>query len=402
MQKYKNIDIGDTYGRWTVIEYAGKKGQKVKKDHWLCECSCENHTKREVLGETLKNGRSKSCGCLQREKTKITGEKSRTIFLNSGDKFGHWTVKKFSGVPLYKKYTNTYECECDCEWHTRKLIQASHLVSGATKSCKKCGNIRRIDGRRFGRLVALNIDTETTDNSNGKVYYNCQCDCGNMVSVRSDSLVDGNRISCGCIQREYEDLTGMKYGALTVLSYYDTVNISNGYYMARRRRWKCRCDCGNEIITREENLLSGYTCSCGCISMSAAELKATELLECWGVTFESQHRFDNCKDKSYLPFDFYIPSKNVCIEIDGEDHFIPINRGKWDEAELSLRFKDRQKKDTIKTKYCVDNNIPLIRIPYWDFDDLEYILFDALVQYGVIEEITVSDSKNLCLNGLIA
>lgn len=401
MQKYKNIDISDTYGRWTVIEYAGKKGHKVKKDHWLCECSCENHTKREVLGETLKNGRSKSCGCLQKESAKIVAEKLRTIFLNPGDKFGHWTVKSFSGSSPYKGSTNTYECECDCEWHTRKIIQASHLVSGATKSCKKCSNIRRIDGKRFGRLVALNIDVETSDNIDGRIYYKCQCDCGNIVSVRSDSLVDGNRISCGCIRHEYDDLSGMKYGTLTVLSYYDTIDVSNGY-TAHRRRWKCRCDCGSEIVVREGNLLSGNTCSCGCDRISAAEKKAMKLFEHWGVTFKSQYRFDDCKDRLCLPFDFYIPSHNVCIEIDGEDHFMPINRGGWNDTELNLIFKDRQKKDTIKTKYCVDNNIPLIRIPYWDFDDLEYILFDALVQYGVIEEISTPDNTNLRLNELIA
>ena len=88
-----------------------------------------------------------------------------------------------------------------------------------------------------------------------------------------------------------------------------------------------------------------------------------------------------------MPFDFYIPSKKICIELDGEDHYRPINRGKWDEDELMERFKDRQLKDNIKTEYCRTHKIKLIRIPYWEFDNIEYILFDKFVKYGLIEEI---------------
>ena len=51
------------------------------------------------------------------------------------------------------------------------------------------------------------------------------------------------------------------------------------------------------------------------------------------------------------------------------------------------RFKDRQLKDNIKTEYCRTHKIKLIRIPYWEFDNIEYILFDKFVKYGLIEEI---------------
>ena len=51
------------------------------------------------------------------------------------------------------------------------------------------------------------------------------------------------------------------------------------------------------------------------------------------------------------------------------------------------RFKDRQLKDSIKTEFCRTHKIKLIRIPYWEFDNIEYILFDKFVKYGLIEEI---------------
>lgn len=47
----------------------------------------------------------------------------------------------------------------------------------------------------------------------------------------------------------------------------------------------------------------------------------------------------------------------------------------------------QKKHDEIKKKYCIDNNIPLIEIPYWEFDDLEYYLFDKFVELHILEEI---------------
>lgn len=60
------IDMYDKqFGRWHVIGTIPKKiGNSL---HWLCECSCDNHTVRYVKGESLRSGRSQSCGCLNRE-----------------------------------------------------------------------------------------------------------------------------------------------------------------------------------------------------------------------------------------------------------------------------------------------------------------------------------------------
>lgn len=56
-----------------------------------------------------------------------------------------------------------------------------------------------------------------------------------------------------------------------------------------------------------------------------------------------------------------------------ENQKIHIRRGiSLKEAELNLH--NIQKRDNIKTEYCKDNNITLIRIPYWDFNNIENIL----------------------------
>ena len=59
-----------------------------------------------------------------------------------------------------------------------------------------------LTGRKFGRLTVLGID-ETNENTR-RTYWFCQCECGNFKSVRSDSLQNGSIKSCGCLKREQD------------------------------------------------------------------------------------------------------------------------------------------------------------------------------------------------------
>lgn len=80
--------------------------------------------------------------------------------------------------------------------------------------------------------------------------------------------------------------------------------------------------------------------------------------------------FPDCKYMSALRFDFFIKSKNTVIEYDGEQHFKPIYGN--DEFEKS------KVRDSIKDEYCKTHNINIIRIPYWEFDNVNEILKEVL------------------------
>lgn len=79
------------------------------------------------------------------------------------------------------------------------------------------------------------------------------------------------------------------------------------------------------------------------------------------IYFETQKTFDGCVLKNKLYFDFYIPKYNMCIEFDGAQHFIPVEHFG---GELDLKI--RQERDYIKTNFCQNNGIQLIRIKYND------------------------------------
>ena len=104
------------------------------------------------------------------------------------------------------------------------------------------------------------------------------------------------------------------------------------------------------------------------------EEKRSNILDKLNIESKSQYTFEDCKFYNVLPFDFYLPQYNILIEYDGIQHFEPIDfAGKGKEWAMN-RFIDCVIRDTIKNEYCKKNNIKLIRIPYWDFDNIEEIL----------------------------
>lgn len=78
-------------------------------------------------------------------------------------------------------------------------------------------------------------------------------------------------------------------------------------------------------------------------------------------------------DKRPLPFDFYLPNTNTCIEFDGEHHY---NAPRYSKNKNKMRDKLLlvNKHDNIKSQYCDSNNITLIRIPYWNINNIQSIL----------------------------
>lgn len=66
-------------------------------------------------------------------------------------------------------------------------------------------NINRIEnliGKKFGRLTVIGID----DKPSRKTYFVCQCDCGNVKTIRGDSLKCGAVKSCGCLKKEQDKI----------------------------------------------------------------------------------------------------------------------------------------------------------------------------------------------------
>ena len=131
--------------------------------------------------------------------------------------------------------------------------------------------------------------------------------------------------------------------------------------------YSCR-KCGYKGRISITNL--NYKGCAGC-KQSKGEQKIAFILDKLGIEYLRQYKIKECKLQMPLPFDFAVieNSKLVfLIEYDGDFHYKPFKKG----DEISL--KKTIERDNIKTQYCISNNIDLLRIPFWDYDNIENII----------------------------
>ncbi len=136
---------------------------------------------------------------------------------------------------------------------------------------------------------------------------------------------------------------------------------------------KIKCGrCGNIYTTALKNYICADVTTCRKCSyaQSKGEKCIADYLKEHNIQYEQEKRFIDCKDKKPLPFDFYLPQYNKCIEYDGSQHYQP-HFGK-------KNFEQCKKHDQIKDQYCINKGIELIRIPYWNKENIETILNEKL------------------------
>lgn len=93
-----------------------------------------------------------------------------------------------------------WECRCDCG---NLVYKPTHqLNSGNARSCGCAWRQPAVrEGERFGRLTAIR-PTQMRRSTN--VVWECRCDCGNILTVRSALLSSGHTTSCGCRKKEID------------------------------------------------------------------------------------------------------------------------------------------------------------------------------------------------------
>lgn len=115
-------------------------------------------------------------------------------------------------------------------------------------------------GQKFGEWTVISFDKKVKYQK----YYNCKCSCGVERSVAKSNLVSNKSTSCGHTKQiPKNDLTGRRFGRLIVVSY---VDHNPKDVTSRGCRWLCKCDCGNEIVTRTQDLTRQQVKSCGCLN----------------------------------------------------------------------------------------------------------------------------------------
>ena len=269
-----------------------------------------------------------------------------------GQKYGNLTV--IGRAPNRGKHVY-WQCKCDCG--DIKEIRSQHLREGKIKTCTHC-NANTIVGKTFGNWKVLRATDKKFETY---ILYECKCiKCGNTTLKTSSFLKQKHKFCDNC---RSNDISNQRFGNLIAIQ-----RIGSNHN--RHSLWKCKCDCGNDIIVTYGHLINGDTKPCGCIK-SQGESKIKNILLQNDIIYESQKTFEDCRfpDTNMLArFDFYLPEYNVLIEYDGQQHYNYTNSG-WNTEENFLKTQNR---DKYKNEWCKNNNIKLIRIPYTDFNILNF------------------------------
>ena len=127
-------------------------------------------------------------------------------------------------------------------------------------------------------------------------------------------------------------------------------------------------ECGNSWEANLSNVIYNKT-GCPFCKMSKGERIIKKYLEDNKIEYKSEFRFNDLKNRRPLPFDFYIPTLNMCIEYDGIQHFVAID---YFGGQKSLEYN--QKIDKMKSEFCVKKGIKLVRIKYMEIKKIKEIL----------------------------
>lgn len=263
----------------------------------------------------------------------------------------------------------------------------------------------------------------------GKSMWKCICDCGKEKIVYGGHLESGHTKSCGCIRPPRTKLYGQTFERLTVLDW-----EGNG-------KWRCLCECGNEVLVQTDNLKSGNTKSCGCLQKDRTseasyislvgnrygKLTVLERVEnnhfghvcyrckcdCGGETIVDAANLRNgntnscgcIKSKGEMIINNWLQEHNIafrsqysfdnCVLSTGRRPFFDFVLFKNDKPYLIIEYNGRQhyeatggwnteealqntqRRDREKLQWCEDNHYPVLIIKY--NEDIEKILREKLL-----------------------
>lgn len=272
---------------------------------------------------------------------------------------------------------NTQKLEYICPHHIDKGVQTitfANFTKG--RGCPYCSKRKRRNQEEYIKDLAIkkpNIEVlEEYINLKTKILHRCKI-CGHKWNVKPDILLHTENDCPKCAKRA--KLTHEDFIKRLKEVNSDIIAIEEYINQATKIHFMCN-KCSNIWKAKPNNILNGKGCpKC---KLSKGEKEISKFLDKNNIEYEAQYKFKDCFYIKPLPFDFYLPKFNLCIEFDGQQHFQPCTFGGIDLEKAKEVFELCQIKDKIKTNYCINHNIRLLRISYMQFNEIKNILTSIL------------------------
>ena len=279
----------------------------------------------------------------------------------------------FCGEPYYPSFYN----------HNHKSNKEFDACNNCRTLKSSCSTLEKRANEQFERVVEFCrqndyiLLTDKSEYKDGRTPITYECKKHGIKHSRFELMVTGR----GCKECWYEEMA--KRQTLQPNYVKEEIEKFNGnkllnaedYIGSTVRNLRILCGCGREYITSFNDYMSSdakrcYMCTC---RKSKGEFAICQFLENNSIVFMHQHKFEDCKDKLPLPFDFYLPEYNLIIEYNGKQHYEPVDYFGGQNG-----FIVQVEHDQIKNNYCENNDIDMLVIPYWDYNNIEKILIKQL------------------------
>lgn len=236
--------------------------------------------------------------------------------------------------------------------------------------CSKCKSHIDIDYYKE-KLKELKLDKEyymyedTYINSKTKMKFK-HLKCGNIFWKTPTDFFSNNQHCKYCTN--LGSITPEILNDLLIENNLSLVSSIN-QNISKKKLFKVKCILCNNVFTTSVRYIIANGNTCGCNRSSNGEISIENYLNDKNIRYIKEKKFKDLVYKGQLRLDFYLPDFNIAIEYDGIQHYKRID---WFEKDIS--FEEIRNRDSAKNKFCYDKGISLIRIPYFNYDQIDIIL----------------------------
>lgn len=299
----------------------------------------------------------------------------------------------------YVNNTSNLEFICKCGNPFTTSIKMFARQQAPKRQCNACGHQNSNKNKTYTvtqvaeYASSIGLTLLNTTYKNCKTNLDFQCMCGNVFQSTFDYIKNGQRRKCFECQPKEGNLRkqgDVPYNRKTHEDFlnelhelYDDEYDVLDEYQTCKHKIRMKHNCGHVWQVDPDHVLNHQTRCPNCYDTKNS--KASKDVENWliknNVSFQKEYRIDECRYKRPLPFDFAIFDGNelkLLIEVDGQQHY-DFFRYIKDETVREEKFRLTQLRDKIKTDYCKQQQIPLLRIPYYEIKNIDSLLQEAML-----------------------
>ncbi len=268
-----------------------------------------------------------------------------------GDKYDYSLVVKYE--------TARTHIPVICKNHGQFMITPNHHVNRkqGCPGCKKLGldgfleRAISIHGNKYGYSLV--------EYKNNKSKVKIICPTHGVFEQRVNDHLSGACKCPECINDSLrKNVDDFKFEASkTHSNKYDYSLI----HFIKNNKQKISIICPTHGEFQQQSLCHLQGQGCPVCKESRGEKEIRDILKENAIIFENQKKFDDCRNINPLPFDFYLPEYNICIEYNGRQHYQTVSNNFFGDEEQLMQT---QKRDKIKYHYCKNNDIKLVVIKY--------------------------------------